>query len=505
MNRRKFFYNGLLLTAVGLAVRSVSMAFNSYLTRVIGAEGIGVFTLIMTVYSFAVTFATSGISLTVTRLVASAIGDGREGSVRKIMRHACVYALVFSLSASLILFFFAEYFGMGALGDVRTVVPLRILSLSLPAIALTSVFGGYFVGVRRVSRNAVVQVLGQVFKISVTLFFVLRYAGGGVADACIALCLSTVSTELLVFLVGLLQFVYDRHRTRVKQNGSAAFSDVASMALPIAVSAYIRSALLTLEHVLIPQRLRRGGSDLSESLSAYGMLHGMALPILTFPMAPLSSFSGLLVPEFAESLASGQGERMRRIADEALNLTLCYSAVAAVFLYVFSEELGFVIYDSYGAGSYIAFMAPVVPIMYLDHVTDSMLKGIGEQVYSMWVNISDSLLSVILVYVLIPVMGISGYAVVIILMEAFNFALSAVRLRKTVRFRIDLMRSFLLPFASSFIAASLCRSLFIMNGSEARPVLTLVKLLFSVSIFFAIYIPTSSFLKKVKTEKSAIS
>ena len=102
--------------------------------------------------------------------------------------------------------------------------------------------------------------------------------------------------------------------------------------------------------------------------------------------------------------------------------------VFAVVLVVFSEELGYIIYNSYEAGRFVAILAPIVPLMYLDHVTDSMLKGIGEQVFSMWVNITDSALSVALVWFLIPKMGILGYALVIIIMEAYNFILSYFRL-----------------------------------------------------------------------------
>lgn len=490
-NRKRFFYNGILLTVVGLAVRSVGMAFNSYITRTVGAEGIGLFTLIMTVYSFAITFATSGISLTVTRLVAAAIGDGNRANVKKIMRHACAYSLIFSISASLVLLFGAEYFGIRVLSDERTVIPLRVLALSLIPIALSSVFGGYFVGVKRVARNATVQVLGQIFKIVITLFFVTHFLKYGVAYATLALCISTTLTELLAFLVGFIQFILDRRGERCDAEGTGHFYDVAGMALPLALSAYIRSALLTLEHVLIPRRLRDRGDSLSDSLSAYGILHGMALPLLTYPMAPLSSFAGLLVPEFAESMAKGEGERMRRISSEALNTTLTYACAVSVFLYIFSEELGFAIYDSFEAGRYIALMAPVIPIMYLDHVTDSMLKGIGEHVYSMWVNISDSLLSVLLVYILIPIMGISGYAVVIVVMEAFNFLLSALRLRRKIKFRIDFLRAFIIPLVSAIAAGLLCRRLFIMQGAEAGFFVMLMKIIFAACIFIAIYIPSS--------------
>ena len=498
-NRKRFIKNGLMLTAVGLAMRSVGMVFNSYITKTIGAEGIGVYTLIMTVYAFAVTFATSGINLTVTRLVAAAIGEGKEGSVRRILRHAALYSLIFSVSASVVLFLLAPYFGARVLDDIRTVLPLRILALSLVPLALSSVFSGYFVGVKRVSRNATVQVLGQAFRIGVTLLTLARFATHGVEQATIALSICAVLTELIVLLVGLAQLLYDKRK--YSKGGAAAFSSITSMALPLALSAYIRSALLTLEHILIPKRLRDGGETLADSLSQYGILHGMALPLLLYPMSPLSSFSGLLVPEFAEGMARGDASRMRRIASEALEATLAYATVVAVLLFIFSEELGYVFYDSYGAGHYVALMSVVVPIMYLDHVADAMLKGIGEHVYSMWVNISDSILSIALVWFLIPTLGISGYALVIVIMEAFNFILSALRLYKRIRFKINLFSSFLLPLASASVAAIISRHLFTFNGANATALPLVLKLVFSVCAFFAIFLPMNTLLKHRRTKK----
>ena len=193
---------------------------------------------------------------------------------------------------------------------------------------------------------------------------------------------------------------------------------------------------------------------------------------------------------------------MRRIASEALGATLSYATVVSVFLAIFSEELGYVFYDSYSAGYYVSIMAVVVPIMYLDHVADSMLKGIGEHVYSMWVNISDSILSIVLVWFLIPALGISGYALVIVIMEAFNFILSAMRLYKRIRFKIDLVSSFLLPLASAAAAAIACRRLFTFSGADSTALSLVLKLTFSVCIFFAIYLPISNAIKSRKYKKT---
>lgn len=505
-NRKKFFYNGIMLTAVGIAMRTVAIFFNAFVTQKIGAEGIGLYTIVMTVYGFAVTFATSGISLTVTRLVASAKGEGREEETRAVLLGAILYSLAFSLIATLVLFFGASFIASGILGDMRAVNALRILAPSLIPLSLVAVFSGYFVGIRRVACNAVTQVLGQIFKITATVWLVIRAMPMTVERAALSLSLGTTVTEILAFLVIFVEFIIDRHRETVKKKSGADVRSVASMAVPLGISAYIRQALLTVEHILIPKRLRTRGDTLSESLSAYGTLHGMALPMILYPMVTLSSFAGLLVPEFAERSGAGDKDGMRRIASRAFGVTLIYATLASSVLYVFSEELGYVIYHSSSAGKFIAVLAPVIPIMYLDHVTDSVLKGIGEHVYSMWVNITDSLLSVALVWILIPKMGIMGYAVCIIAMEAYNFILSAIRLLKRIRFEISLMQTLILPLISAFISSLLVKELFISAGRETSALWLILEIIFSVCAFAGVYrisISIDRFLKFQK-QKSKI-
>ena len=73
-------------------------------------------------------------------------------------------------------------------------------------------------------------------------------------------------------------------------------------------------------------------------------------------------------------------------------------------------------------------LAPLIPVMYLDTAVDSLLKGLGEQVYTMWVNIADASLSVILVALLLPKMGINGYIITVYFTEIINATLSITRL-----------------------------------------------------------------------------
>ena len=84
---RRFIVNGTLMTFVSLLLRFISVSFNVYISNIIGAEGLGLFTLISTVYSFALTIATSGINLATTRLVSECIGEEGLGENENIIKN----------------------------------------------------------------------------------------------------------------------------------------------------------------------------------------------------------------------------------------------------------------------------------------------------------------------------------------------------------------------------------------------------------------------------------
>ncbi len=492
-----FFINGVFLTAVAVFARAVALIFNAYVGGRVGAQGMGLYTMVNTVFGFAMTFATAGISLTVTGLVASAVGEGREGDIGRILSASALYAAAFGTVATVVLWALAPSLAVGVLKDGSLSAALRLLSLSLLPQALGSVFFGYFVGVRRVIGNALTQVLAQGVRIVLTVVLITRISKGAAAMACLYLSAISLAVELLAFVLQFVRFLIDR----INENGKKAnktlpltmcMRSVAGMALPLGLSAYIRSALVTVEHALIPLCLQLRGEGVAQSFASYGILHAMTLPVLLFPMATLSSFASLLVPEYAEASAAGKKERLSRITSRAVHTTLVYATVTAVMVAVFSEEIGYCLYGSYEVGYYLARMAPVLPLMYLDHVTDCMLKGIGEQVYSMWVNISDACLSVILVRLLIPVMGIGGYALVIVCMEGYNFLLSFLRLRKRIAFSFRPVRYVVFPLLFACGAAILTKTLFRFSGASAPPLWLCGQILFAVCMSIgALYITQS--------------
>ena len=154
----------------------------------------------------------------------------------------------------------------------------------------------------------------------------------------------------------------------------------------------------------------------------------MALPIVLFPAALISSFAGLLIPEVTECCSRRNQRQIRYISERVSHLALLFSIGVSGIIICFSEELGAVIYPGTEAARYIRLLAPLIPIMYIDTTVDAILKGMGEQFYCMTVNILDSFLSVLLVWLLLPRVGIMGYVATIYVTETVNATCSVAKL-----------------------------------------------------------------------------
>ncbi|MBQ8509274.1 MAG: oligosaccharide flippase family protein [Clostridia bacterium] len=460
---RRFLANGLILTVTSLLMRGIGVAFNAFVNGKIGADGMGLFTLIMSVYGLAVTMASSGVNLAAVRMCAEAIGAEDDARLRASLRRCLAYAVICGTATALALYAGADWVAADWLGDSRCAPSLRLLALSLPFIAASNVLSGYFSAVRRVSKNAATQMFEQLFKIFVTVWALLYLVPDGIEYACMAIVGGGALAETASFTMALVLYLHDRHVHGAKGGylppdaGPKLTRTLFGITIPVAAAAYVRSGLTTLEHILIPRGLRANPLTADTALATYGVLCGMVMPVIMFPTAFLYSFTGLLVPEFAEANSRADNQRIGNMTSRAMSMTLFYSVGCAEVMSCFSHELGMLIYQSSDAGLFIRIMAPLIPVMYLDHCIDAILKGMGEQLYSMKVNILDAALCTLLVWLLCPRIGIWGYVLTVYLSELVNASLSLARLLKVCDFQVRVADWLLKPLVCVSGAISLVR------------------------------------------------
>lgn len=434
MPRRDLVRNTALLTASSLLMSAIGMAFQAWLAGRLGPAGLGLWQLTLSVSNLAATFAISGVRFAATRLVAEELGREERGDVRAAMRRCLAYGSFFGLAALLILLLLAEPIGVLAIGDARTVSSLRLAAFSLPCIALSSALSGYFTACGRIGHPTWIHLFEQLSGAALVWFFLGLVPPGDLARSAAAVTLGRVMADLLSLLLMLLAYVRDRRIHYGSGGGGEALTArLLHIALPLALSAYARSALSTLQHLLVPRGLRAAGYSADRALAGYGVVQGMALPLLFFPSCLLGALAELIVPELTEAQVRGETEAIRRTVRRLLKDSLLYSLAVGTFLFLCSEPLAFCVYKSSQAGQYIRILAPLVPILYTDMAVDGCLKGLGQQLWSMGINVLDALLGLLLVWQLLPRYALTGYLALVYLTESFNFVLSALRLARILQ------------------------------------------------------------------------
>ena len=463
---QKMLVNTLVLTAASLLMRTIGVSFQVYLTKQIGAAGMGLFQLILTVYALATTLGCAGVRLAATRLVVEE-NSLRRGGGAAVMRRCLLFGLAAGMLAALALFGGARTVAAYWLMDLRALRPLRILALSLPPVALSAALNGYCTAMGEIPRFSLVNLAEQLVKIAVVVFALRRFPQAGVAQACTIVVSGVTASEFVSCALGLALYRHlSRRGAHEKGASQGILRRLLRIALPDVIGSAARSVLLTIEHLLIPIGFQKSGSTAESSLAVYGTIHGMVLPVLLYPSAILSSLAGLLVPELAQWYAVQNRERIAAITARVLHMTLLFALGTAGILYVFAEPLSVAVYGNHDSTQYLRLLAPLLPVMYLDMTVDGLLKGLDQQLYSMRYNLYDSALCVALVYFLLPRYGVRAYIFILFFSETMNFYLSVSRLIRVSAVRLPLYNGVLKPACCILAAFFLVRSAFSALGGR---------------------------------------
>ncbi len=413
-------YGVFMLTTVNLVLRFVGTWFQVYLSRTIGASGIGLLQLTMSVGSFAMVAGMAGVRTATMYLTAEELGKGRKSTLPWVLSGCMRYSLLCSGAAAILLAAAAPFIAETWIGDSRICSCLRLFAGFLPVSCLCGVLSGFFTAKQRLGTLAAVEVAEQFLSMGVTIAMLTL---GDAADPGAA-CRSVITGSGVGACMSLTMLYALRLRERNTPGDPLPLKTrLISTAVPLALADIVKSGLSTAENLLVPRRLglHRPTPD---PLAAFGMITGMVFPVLMFPACILYALAELLIPELARCAAAGSDTRVRYLVGRGLKLALLYSLVFAGGMFLLSQELTEKLYGSEEAGFWLQQYALMVPMLYCDAIVDAMVKGLGKQKISVRYNILTSFLDISALFVLLPRFGMQGYYWSFLISHGVNFLLS---------------------------------------------------------------------------------
>ena len=505
MKRKKtFLLNTIILTATALILRGLGLFFRVYLSNIIGAEGMGLYQLIFSVYMLAYTFATSGICTAVTRLCADEIVCGTKKTVLKVLRRAVQLSVIIGATLNVAMLIFANPIADIFIGDMRAAPSLKILSFSLVPMGISSCLRGYFMALRKTITPSLAGIFEQIIRMSVIVILFSALKPRDIETACYFVLLADTIAESLSCLMLVISCRKCKKTLTTNEGNSSIKGGITTailkIAAPITAGRYLTSGLSTAENLIVPKCLSAYSGDDTSGLETFGLLKGMAMPIIFFPSSFLQAISTLLIPEISESVAQNDLFTIKRDVSRVLNVTIIGSILVGGCFFLCSDSIGVALYNSHESGVLINVLAPLVPVMYLESVVDGLLKGLNKQTATFIYSTIDSTLRVILVLLIVPRLGMDGFLLIMIFSNLLTCTLNFNKLLKVTKIEFDIANWALKPLISIVIAVSfahyICINItndiaYIIIGLTMISTVYFILILVTGAVDFKSFIPTN--------------
>lgn len=424
----------LLLTFTGLITRILGFFYRIFLSRTIGAEGLGIFQLVHPVFGICFALCAGSIQTAISQSVAGHMKKGRS-----IFRTGFLISITISVVLAMGIIHFKDFLAVRVLMEPRCAPLLPFIAVSIPCSAIHACLNGYYYGIQHPKVPAFAQVAEQAVRIGAVFLIADIMIESGMEITVQLAVLGHLIGEAAssLFTVTAYQF-FPPKRPGGFQSEKSSFTETAPdlmhLALPLMGNRLVLNVLASAEAILIPSRLQAWGLSGSEAFSVYGVLTGMALPFILFPSAIFNSLAVLLLPTVAKAQSEGNNQKIGTAVSMCLRYCLYVGILCIGVFILFGKDLGISVFKNETAGTYINILAWLCPFLYLATTMGSILNGLGKTSVTFMQNAGA--LGVRLAFVIfgIPRFGILAYLVGMLSSELLLALLHVAALKKRVVF-----------------------------------------------------------------------
>lgn len=433
-NKHVLLKGTLLLTGAGFITKIIGFIYRIFLSQTIGAEGMGIYQLIFPIHTLCFALSVGGIQTAISRFTAARAALKDEQGARDIFVLSGALSTAIALVVSAILYQNASWFALHILLEERCASLLRLMAFSIPMGTLHSCVNGYYFARKKLVIPAAAQLLEQCARVGVSYGMFLILTEQNVPVTPMLAVAGLLGGELVSMIFSLLVILWDyqKHGYRLRSLRSPVkdLKEILALAFPLTCSRLLVNVLHSIESVLIPGHLRLFGMDSGSALSVYGVLTGMALPLILFPSAITNAVSTVLLPSVAENQAVGNRKAIRRAILLSVKYCLILGFLSTAFFFFAGDFLGLILFKNEFAATFIKTLSFICPCLYLSGTLSGILNGLGAANQSFILNTLGLGVRIAFVFFIIPKYGILGYLWGLIVSEILVTGLSLCFLRE---------------------------------------------------------------------------
>lgn len=495
MRRDRFLKNSLILISSNLITGIFGFIFSIILSRELGAEGMGLYSLVMPIYDLFICLISGGMIAAISRVAAIYFSKDDFRNLNRSIDISLLFDCVWALIVVSFVFIYAKYISVYIIKDVRTIHAVQVMCPAMLFIALSSILKGYFYGTSNIKIPAFIDILEKFLRIVILVTIVTLLSLNDVKNTVTAAYVTLTIGELVSLI--LLYIGYKVKKAHYKSNFTTAedklqlLFNILVISFPLCLNGFLSTAISTASALIVPRRLVSSGIEYSMALSMIGKFKGMSLNIIFFPMLIVMSISTVLIPDLSEKIEKKNYWDAEHRISQVLKIALLLGITTMIICLNIPDSLGELFYGRNDLGSYIKFSSFAAPVVFASATTFGILNGLGKQNIILRNSLIVSFEELILLYVLTGISWINvyGYGISLIITSLTALTLNLYEIRKICNLNItqyDMFIMILLGILLYFVLAILNNIL--PSQMFALKNLSMIAISFTISLVFALYI-----------------
>lgn len=459
MSKDDFYKNSIVLTLSNLSTAILRFVFSVVLSKELGSEGLGLYSLIMPIYDLFCCLICGGMATALSKETSYYYSKKEQSNLMKSVHIAFLFDLLWGLFVTIGFLLLSPILSKYIVQDTRSIYSLFAIAPALLLVSLSSILKGYFYGTSKVKIPSFIDIFEKAVRMIAIIGLMNLMTTKTITFTVTITYISLTLGELLSFILLFSYYKINKKRCNIATSaitGSKTHSNLKLLsnilvaAIPLCINGLLTTALSSFSTLLIPRRLIQAGLNYTEALSMIGKFSGMAITIVFFPSVIIMSLSTLLIPDLSKNIAINDFHSLKKRIEEIFSISLILGLVNLVVCICIPEELGIMFFKTNNLGNYIRITALTVPVVYLSSASFSILNGIGEQNKVLINSLITSIIEVILLYFLLanPNINIYGYGIAMFISCLLALILNFISIYKfcAIRFKFfNIVLSVIIP------------------------------------------------------------
>lgn len=445
---KKVFKTVALVTVFSCFERFLGFLYRIFLSRKLGAEGIGMYQITLSVVGVLVTLTASGTPITVSRLMLKARAKNNPQTERDVISAGIFTSLLISLPITIALYVFKSKLSF-IFADPRC---YDLLLVILPSIVLTSVYAvirGVFWGNKNFLTYSLIELIEEVIMIVFGFFLVSKMTS--IYDGTVRAGYSIFISYVVSFVISTTVFIVQGGKLT---NPVKQFLPLIESSLPITLMRTGTSLISSLVAIILPMRLIATGLTSSDALALYGELSGMTLPLLFIPSTLIGSIALVLVPDISENFYKNNIEILKNKISGAIKCSVLISCLIFPTFIACGREIGVLIYSNLNAGIMLSASAIMMLPMSITMITNSVLNSMNMEKKTLLFYLIGACFLLAFVWFLPSICGVYaliwGHIASYVITAVLNLITLEHTFYKNISYKKHLALSFLSALLSTF-------------------------------------------------------